>query len=228
MNLAKTGYIVSEATLTEITRNYAQGIDTVESIKGDSLRIIVAHSQRELGKWKVRRATTEKAMEAVETAYAFLYGHVLAAINAMPGLAHDDNLPQEERSQRAKMRNAKSGFMRSSKATLVAYLEAGGRLAALDPATVTKEGLRAAVAKATEPGEGDVEAIEDRIDTVETSMEALVKKLAESDPDAARDQVEELIGRLRALVKSAEAPPGKVRPLTARRKRVGEITLHPH
>lgn len=225
MNLAKTGYIVSDATLVELARNYAEGINTIDSIRGDSLKILVAHSKRELGKWKVKRATTEKALEAVNEAYSHLYAVVLEAITT-PDLLPDPNVSQQERSKRAELRNRRSNFMRSAKSTLVAWINAGGRLSTLDPADVTKEKLREL--SAPEGAAEDVDAVEDRIDTVETRLEGFVKELAAEDLDAARMKVEEIITRLRALVRRAEPPPGKMRQVTTRKKRVGEITLHPH
>jgi hypothetical protein len=224
MNLAKTGYIVSDATLVQLTKEFGEGIDKADGVRGNFLKILVAHSKRALGKWNVKRATTEKALEAVDEAYGHLYAVVLEAITT-PDLQPDPDVSQEERTRRAYERNRRSTFARSAKSTLVAWINAGGRLATLNPAEVTKEELRSAYA-----GEGtsaSARTLESRIASTASRLEAFVKELAEDDLEEAREAVEELIGRLQALVEP-EAPPGKHRPLTARKKRIGELTLHPH
>lgn len=224
MNLAKTGYIVSDATLVTLTKDFVDGIDKADSVRGNFLKILVAHSKRALGKWNVKRATAEKALEAVEEAYGHLYAVVLEAITT-PDLLPDPDISQEDRSKRAYERNRRSTFARSAKSTLVAWINAGGRLATLNPADVTKEELRRLYA-----GEGAGEGartLEGRIAATATRLEAFVKELADEDIEEAREKVEELIGRLQALIEPA-APPGKHKPLTSRKKRVGELTLHPH
>lgn len=228
MNLAKTGYIVSDATLTDLTKSFVHGIEEAESVRGNFFKILVAHSKRALGKWQVKRATTEKALEAVTEAYDHLYAVVLDAVTT-PDLLPSPDVSQEERTRRSVERNRRSTFARSAKATLVAAIGAGARLAAMDPATITKEELRRLYAG--DGGARDSGTVQERVTKAETRLESVLQELAKEDIDEARKRFELMVEKCRMILYAEEAPPDKVpklRQLTAKRKKVGNMTLHPH
>jgi len=224
-NFARTGYLVTEAALAALAKDYASGVEQTEGVRGTYLRILVAHSKRELETAGVKRATTDAALAAVQRAHEALYTIVLAAITT-PDIAPDDEADADETRRRTKERNRRSTFARTSKTTLVRAIEAGERLAALDPATVTKEMLQARYAQ-VRAGPGTAT---ERIARLRASLERLVRELAEEDKDAAQAAVRETQKGLRAALKPAPAEPEQpaVRPLTRKRKQVGELTLHPH
>ncbi len=221
MNLAKTGYIVSDATLTELSRDFVKGIDQADGVRASYLKILVAHVQRALDKWQIKRASAEKVLDAIDEVHGHLYAVVLEAVTTKD-LLPEDGIPQEERTRRSLERNRRSTFARSAKSTLVQWVNAGGRISTLKPADVTKEELRKLYAQPS--GSQDTGTVQERITTTETRLETLVKELAADDIEAASELVTEIVAKLQAIVDGET----KTRPLTKRKRRVGELTLHPH
>lgn len=214
--LAKSGYIVTDAVLTHLAQEYAQGVDTQETARGTYLRILVAHSKRELETRGVKRATAEIALAAVQAAHDQLYPVVLKAITTVDIAPAEDAEPEEMR-RRTRARNSRSNFARTSKATLTNAIKAGERLAALDPTTVTKEQLQARYAQVRAGPGSPQEKITRLWETVKTQL----TELAKEDPDAAREQIQTLEMGLQSVIE----PPKQV---TRSKKKVGELTLHPH
>lgn len=215
-NLARAGYIVTDAVLTALAREYASGVEQAEGVRGTYLRILVAHSKRELETRGVKRATADAAKAAVQAAHDQLYPVVLKAITT-PDIAPDDDASAEETRRRTRERNRRSTFARTSKTTLIRWIEAGGRLVSLNPAEVTKEGLQALYAGAR-AGPGTPAQ---RVERLRTTMEKQIRDLLEEDADAARELVEDVVMKLQAII----TPP---KPLTRSRRRAGELVLHPH
>lgn len=228
-NLSKTRYLASDATVLAIARRYAEGVDATEEVRGTFLRILVAHSKRELETQGVKRATTELALAAVQRAHDALYALVLKAITT-EDIAPDEDADAEETRRRTRERNRRSTFARTSKATLMRAIEGGARLAAMDPSTVTKEELMTRYGK-VRAGPGTTL---ERINRLQTTLESEMRELAQADPDAAAKAVQELQKALRAILKhpEPEQPPAAEtpvpRPLIRGRKKVGELTLTAH
>lgn len=229
VNFARTGYIASKPALLALAKRYAEGIDQTEGVRGTYLRILVAHSKRELETQGVKRATTDIALGAVQAAHDQLYPIVLQAITT-EDITPDEEADAEETRRRTRERNRRSTFARTSKTTLTRAIQAGERLAALDPATVTKEMLQARYAQVRAGPGSTVE----RITRVETTLETLIKELAQEDAEAAAVRVADIQKRLRAAVKHPEpAQPEATasqapRQLIRGRKKVGELTLTAH
>lgn len=210
-DIAKHGYLVNEAALTELARKYAEGVDATEGVRATYLQILVAHAKQELGKPKA--VSLEQQLNAIEETHGKLYAIILDAITS-PDIAPDDELDKEESQRRSRERNRRSTFARTSKSTLRRWVEAGGKLASLDPATVTKESLRTQrPAMAT-----DIDSI---ISQARETLERALKVVLVQDADAAQELVNDIQQRLQAVV----TPP---KPLTATRRRVGSLTLSPH
>jgi hypothetical protein len=226
-NFARTGYIVTEAALAALAKDYVTGVGQTEGVRGTYLQILVAHSRRELETAGVKRATTEAALAAVQRAHDALYPIILAAITT-EDIAPDEDADAAETRRRTKARNVRSGFARSSKTTLTQAIKAGERLAALDPATVTKELLQARYAQ-VRAGPGTAT---ERIARVRGTLERLIRELAEDDKAAAVQAVKETQSTLRAALKPEPEPepekPAAVRQLTRTKMKRGELTLHPH
>lgn len=215
-NYAKTGYIVSDAVLTHLAQEYASGVEATEGVRGTYLRILVAHSKRELETRGVKRATTDIALAAVQAAHDQLYPVILKAITT-PDVAPDKNVADDEMRRRTQERNRRSNFARTSKTALVNAIKAGERLAALDPATVTKEMLMARYAQ-VRAGPGTPQ---ERITRLWDSVKAQLTELAKEDVDAAREQIRDLEMSLQAVIE----PP---RQIAKGKMKRGELTLHPH
>jgi hypothetical protein len=208
-DIAKHGYIVNEAALSDLARRYADGIAATEGVRATYLQILVAHSKQEVDS---KRSTARQEQEAVENTHGKLYGIILDAITTKD-LVADDALPKDEQKRRSRERNRRTVFARTSKSTLKRWLEAGGKLASLDPATVTKEALRVQVTPDTKPDEVIARA--------EQIMERALRVLVIQDQEAAQDLVNNIQARLQEIV----TPP---KPLTRTRRQVGSLTLTPH
>lgn len=227
--LSKTGYLASDATVLALARRYAEGVDATEEVRGTYLRILVAHSKRELESAGVKRATTELALAAVQRAHDALYALVLKAITTAD-IAPDEDADAEETRRRTRERNRRSTFARTSKTTLVRAIEGGARLAAMDPKTITKEELMTRYGKVRAGPGTHLE----RIGRLQTTLANEVRELAQADPDAAAKAVQELQKALRAALKQPGEPEQPVteaatpRPLIRGRKKVGELTLTAH
>jgi hypothetical protein len=216
--LARTGYILSDVALAGLARNYAAGVDSVRGIRGSYLRILLAHTQRELEKAGVKRPTEEAVLEAVNTVHDHQYGVIAGAV-ITPEIADAEGLTIDQRKWRASERNRKLNFARSAKSTLVRAVKAGLKVMGQNPAEVTKESLRKTWAS---PATDEPVTIEQKITRTETRLEELVKELAAEDNDAAQRVVAQLHAKLAGLVPLKPTIP------SGRRRRVGEIVMHSH
>lgn len=213
-NLTKSGYIASDAMVAAIARDYADGVERTDGVRGVYLKILVAHSQKELV--GIKRPSADDAKQSVAAAHSRLYSVILETITT-PDIAPETDVEPEERRRRTMERNRRSTFARTAKTTLLKWIDAGGKLAQLAPAEVSKEGLRALYA-GLPTGTG---TLQERIERTETTLERLLKELQAEAPEAVRDTIADLQIRLQAI-----ALP--IRQVTRGKKQVGELTLHPH
>ena len=234
----KTGYIVTDAYIALLAKDYSDSVDRANRVRGSYLSILVAHSKRELTS---RKHTVEQALEVVEAVHAHFYEVILNAV-VTPDIEISDGLSEEEKVRRSKERTRRATFARSAKSTLTSAVKAGARLSTLDPAKVTKASLQEMYVRQREGPETVEERIErtearlaemyaqseeitveDRIERTESQLEDLIKQLAQEDLAAAKQLVEELQSRL----ESAVGPMKPARHMKGKRK-VGELTLHAH
>lgn len=209
-NLLSINYLASDEAIARMAKDYSEARSALETVRGDYLKVLVAHSQKALP--DAVTASQEDALQAVNFTHDRLYMLVLAAV-VTPDVAMADNLPDYEKHRRALERNRRSNFARSSKSTLIAYVAAGGGLQGLKPAEVTKELLRRTVTAAmTTP------TPEQRTAKLEASVEGAVREMAEANREDAIDFIDRLHTRLMLLV---------AKPLTQLTTRRGELTLHP-
>jgi hypothetical protein len=185
-------FLLDDAGVAALARDYVDGVSRTDRVSSTYLRVLVAHSQKELN---AKRVTEDAALAAVGRAHTRLYAIVMQAVTT-EDIAPDPDLPAEEAHTRAMERNRRSNFARTAKSTLVAWIYAGGKLRSLDPATVIKADLRALYAGKTPP-------LPARIKRTEARLTTLLKELAEEDLGAARERVTELI---RALTDAVPMP----------------------
>jgi hypothetical protein len=211
----KTGFILTDAALAVLARDYSAGIERTGRLRGTYLSVLVAHSKREL---KSRRATPEQAIDAVERVNEHFYAIILDAV-ITPDIAITEDLSDEDKLARSRERTRRATFARTAKSTLVSAIKAGARLQAMDPAKVTKAWLQQHYAQARE---GPEATTEQRIERTE----AFVVKLAKEDLATAERFVEELQERLEAILQELK-PAAPARQMRGKRQ-VGELTLHAH
>jgi len=193
--LAKNGFIATDAVLKSLARDYVAGANAAEDVKGTYLRVLVAHSQRETASLARKRVTQADALGAVAAAHGAMYAVILDAVTT-PEIAADDSLPAEERQQRARERNRRTTFARTAKSTLTSFIKAGGRLVALEPATVSKEQLRSYSSVARE----GPQTVADQVAATESRLEKLIAALKAENPEAAQEAVQSLQMKLQAIV----------------------------
>lgn len=210
--LQKTGFIANDATLKTLAKDYVTGTDAADAVKGVYLKVLVAHSKREAETLAHKRLTQSDALGAVSAAHALMYTIILDAV-VTPDVAPDDSVDKDERTRRTTERNRRTTFARTAKATLLGYIKAGGRLAALDPASTTKEQLRSFARAAREGPKG----VADQIAAAEGRLEKLVALLKEEDAGAAQEAVQSLAMKLQAIV----TPPKRIGS-----RKMKNITLH--
>jgi hypothetical protein len=213
--VAKTGYIVTDAVLASLTRDYVYGTQQAVQVNASYLRILVAHTQRELEKLGVKRPTQDGSLSTLQLIHDRLYAVILAAVTTAD-IAPEEGQDKEERRRRAKERNRRSNFARSAKSTLTSYIKAGGKLMSLKVDELTKESLQSAY-RADAPGP---KSLFERIGDTQNKLEAMVKELAASDEDTAQEFVEQVHLRMAKLV--------SMKPTVVAKTKIGEIVLHPH
>lgn len=207
------GYLATDAQVAALAKDYVTNADGAERARGTYLRILTAHSLRELQKSPHKRHSTAEALGAVEAAHAHLYAVVMEATTT-PDVAPDPDASDVERKRRTQERNRRTTFARTSKSALVGFIKAGGRLVTLTPEEVNRDTLTR-FARAAREGPA---ALPDRVKSTVERLETLLRQLAAEDADAAREVVDGLSVELKSIV----SPP---RRMTGSRK-VGNITLH--
>lgn len=210
---ASKGYLATDAQVASLAREYVASATGAENARGMYLRILVAHSLRELHKSPHKRYSTAEALGAVETAHAHLYAVVVEA-TLTPDVAPDPDASDAERKRRTAERNRRTGFARSTKADLTGAIKAGERLAGMSPETINRDTLRQAI-RAARAGP---KALPDRVASTVERLEALMKQLAGEDLEAAREVAQNLQIELQAIVTPPKRMHGK--------RKVGELTLH--
>jgi hypothetical protein len=226
---APKGYLATDEQVASLAKDYVKNAEGAENARGTYLRILVAHSLRELHKSSHKRYSTAEALGAVEAAHTHLYAIVVEA-TLTPDVMPEPGASDEERRRRTTERNRRTTFARSSKSALVGFIKAGGRLATLTPAEVNRDALTR-FARAAREGpktlqerfEGLAERLAEKDPTLARGVVGelhvnLLKQLMKEDPEAGREAVEGLQVELEAIL----TPP---RRMTGKRK-VGSLTLH--
>lgn len=211
--MAKQNFLATDAQVATLAREYVQSADGTARASGTYLQYLLAHTQAELAKSPHKRHTQADSVGALAAAHARLYAVVVEA-TVTPDVVADPDATKDERDRRTKERNRRTVFARTSKADLTAFIKAGGRLATLTPATVTRDELRR-FARAARAGPA---TLPDRVTAAAERLQTLVRQLAEEDAAAAREAVDELSTELSAIV----TPPKQMRGT----RKVGNITLH--
>lgn len=207
------GYLATDAQVAALAREYVTSANGAEQARGTYLRYLTAHSLRELQKSQHKRHSTAEALGAVEAAHAHLYGVVVES-TLTPDVVPDPQHSKEERNRRTLERNRRTTFARTSKAALVGFIKAGGRLASLTAEEVNRDTLTR-FARAAREGPA---SLPDRARTTGERLLAVVRALMAEDPEAARTLVDGLSVELQSIL----TPPKR---MTGSRK-VGNITLH--
>lgn len=194
-------YVAADSQIETLANaRYASGLQ-MTGIDGTYLRILVAAVKTRLGPKTRRRPSVDAQRQAVEEVNVRFYAAVLRGVTTAD-VVPDPTALEEEQHRRALERNRRSTFARSAKATLLAFVGAGGDIRSLTPKGVTKSSLRAYVAGKTT---FEVTA-EVALGRAQEAVLRLIREEATEHPDAARERLGAMI---EALVEELEAlPPG--------------------
>lgn len=170
-----------------------------ETRRGDVtyFRVLLVACQGKLGKRGPGRRPTQDAeaqLSVLEATHERFYAAVLRGVTT-PDVAAEEGLATDERQRRMLERNRRSGFARSAVATLRAFATAGGDLRGLDPVTVSKSAVRAALAL-PEP----TDKVARQISRSEGSLMRSIRRQARASPEEARGTVERLMDDLQKLL----------------------------
>lgn len=196
------GYAVNDAQIETLANaRYASGLQ-MTGIDGTYLRVLVAAVRTRLGPKKGRRPSVDAQRQAIEEVNARFYAAVLRGVTTAD-VVPDPTASEDEQHRRAIERNRRSTFARSAKATLSAYVGAGGDIRGLTPKTVTKAALRAFVAgKSTSQVTAEV-----ALGRAQEAVLRLIREEAAEHPDTARERlgamIETLVEELSSLPPSA-------------------------
>lgn len=202
--LEKNHWVANEHEVETLARDRYVNAHATAMADGSYLKITLVAAQANLGKSrKVRAAAAKSAdkeaqLQVLKSVHERFYPHVLKGITT-DDIAIEDGIDTTESRRRSLERNARSAFARSAYSTLRAYAEAGGDLRALDAATVSKVGLRKALAP-PEPTDRIARAIQ-------RSQKALLRAIARQatrNPEAAVETVENAISALQRVLESLE------------------------
>jgi len=211
--LEASGYLATNEQLAALAQEYAIGLGAIGGVRVSYLRIMIAHAHREAGR-RLKKLTPAQSRTLVQEVHDRLYAVVLTAITT-PEIAPDEKLSPRENTRRSLERNRRSNFARTAKHAIDSFLDAGGKLWALKPASVTKEELRRIASPRDGDGAGRLVRSAERSSA---RVVRLVTQLAETNRPAARRLINDLIEKLGPL-----AP----RQLTRRPIRRGELRLTP-
>jgi hypothetical protein len=193
--------VATEAQVESLALESYKAGTLIQRTDGIYLRVVVIACQARLGSVGTRRRpiNPEAQMTVLEQVHDRYYAAVLRGVTT-PDVANEGNLEAAERNRRTLERNRRSNFARQSRSVLGKYVEAGGDLRTLDPATVTKTALR----EATKPGAvGESEPVTRAQDAI---IRAITKQ-AKEDPSAARAELEKVMDALQAVLDSLDDEP---------------------
>lgn len=220
LNLIETHrYAATEPQVEALAHHrWSAGIQTL-SIDGTYLRVLIAACQRKLGPKGRKRPAIAAQLQAVEEINAKFYAAVLRGITTAD-VAPDPSAPADEQSRRSVERNRRSTFARTAKATLVAFVNAGGDIRGLDVRTATKSALRAYTAGKTPADAKAGEAIAKAQDTVLR----LIREEAGTNPDAAREHLGVMLEALMTQLETLPAIAAQVATMQPARFRATQVS----
>lgn len=194
--LTKAHYVATELQVELLARDAALGAVA----DGTYLRVVTVAVKSELK--ALKRAGRRQQLAAINRVHARFYPHVLKGVDKGAG---KKKLTRDERSKRGT-------FARTSASTLRYFVTVGGDVRKLDPATVTKTGLRA---------EGEVVPAGTRAErSLRRHSDAMIRaarRVGQEEPDKARSRIEGAIEALQAAL--AAIPEPARRPRKAKRRK---------
>lgn len=181
--IARANYAATGDQVEQLAHTVVSGLRAGEVY----LRVVLAHMQSRLGSpRRGKHPPQEPVLDAVHTE---LYPSVLRGVGP-------EEMPQEER-------NSLANFARSMASTVRYFIRNGGDVRGVDINTVTKNGLRRAVAPERQPIVGGTRAERAFLRASEGVVKSIAA-MARGDPANARERLEGFMDELDKLL--AELP----------------------
>lgn len=199
--LVKAHYVVhNEAEVETLAAERYASNTVVAQADGTYLRVLLVGTQAKLGRPRGRapKVNGEAQLTVLGEVHERFYAAVLRGVTT-PEVAIEPDLDSKEQRRRALERNSRSAFARSAMSTLVAFIKGGGDLRSLDPETVTKAALRAAVA----PPEPE-DKVARQIQRASGALLRAIGRRARDNPEAARTEVETIMDELQKVLDSLD------------------------
>lgn len=205
--LAQRHYVANDQQIRTLAQAYCDAQERASQVNGTFLRVLIAGTQIAMGTQPRLRASRDKLpdfdvtedLRTLNKVHLHYYEVILDAI-VTDDIRDNPKLRQAEKSRRAMERNRRTNFARTAKATLVAYVRAGGNVRSLVVPTVTKASLRAFAeqARSKEVAKQEPkERVQTFVDRIMTRVEALRK----DDEAIAADVAQLLILQLTDVAK---------------------------
>jgi len=198
--LVKAHYVVHNEHEVETlaAERYTSNV-VVAQADGTYLRVLLVGTQAKLGRPRGRaaaRVNAEAQLAVLVETHERFYAAVLRGVTT-PDIAIEADIDSKEQRRRSLERNSRSAFARSAMSTLTAFVKGGGDLRTLDAETVTKAGLRAAVA----PPEPE-DKVARQIQRASGALLRAVTRRARDNPDEAAREIEGIMDELQKVLDS--------------------------
>lgn len=198
----KNPYALTEVQVEALAAERTAGLAVTEAFDGTYLKVLVNAAQAKFGVKRGKRLNTKTQIDALKAIAAPFYAAVLRGVITREIVLTPD-LPAAEVTVRTRERNRRATFARTAKSTLVAWVNEGGDLRALDIASVTKSELRASVAAARNHGETPASS------RVERAQKAIMRAVAKEAPAVARERLESVIIALQEAIEELPETDGR-------------------
>lgn len=231
--LSKGHWVATEHDVEVLAQERYANALVVSNSDSTYLKVVLVASQAKLGRPRGRAArfNAEAQLTVLNGVHEVFYAAVLRGVTT-PDVAIEPTLDSKEQRRRSLERNSRSAFARSALSTLTGFVKGGGDLRTLDPETVTKTGLRAAVA----PPEPE-DKVARQIQRASGALFRAIGRRARDNPEAAREEVERVMDELQKVLDSLNGDEAehtatttvvgaKPRDVGPARTRVGPPMLH--
>lgn len=197
--LTKGHWVATEHDVELLAHERYANAVIVASSDSTYLKVALVAAQAKLG--RPRRAgkpNAEAQLTVLNAIHEMFYPAVLRGVTT-PDIAIEADLDSKEQRRRSLERNSRSAFARSAMSTLTAFVKGGGDLRGLNPETVTKANLRAAVA----PPEPE-DRVARQIQRARGALLRAITRRARDNPEEAAQEVESLMEELQKVLNSLD------------------------
>ena len=195
--IREANYQATEEDIEKLAALHSDVSNTQGQTDGSYLKILLAGCQAVLGKGRKKfpdlKAAQHEVLDKTNNRY---YEAVLRGV-ITEDIAITEGLDENEKRLRRVEQLRRATFARSAKSTLAAFVEAGGDMRMLDVVATSKGSLRKFVSESQ-----GVPSWEKDVSSKRTKIEAICRRLAETNPGQAREILESVLSHLQDVLDS--------------------------